>query len=742
MKKILTLILFVSFSSFLLAQKNDHFFFLETDTTWRKEMFVFPINFAPDINYEGREDARFPEGWEEQDSPNFWSYAFAWNIEHNKNITESILEADLQKYFNGLMRWDKTTVEIDKKEEANNKTSYTGAVKTTDAFFTKEPMTLNVKAEEIYCPEKKKSIILFRFSPKEFDAAVWQKLGEVKLPNLIANCGETKAKKIHDLVNSCSEYGQFNGSVLVAEKGEVIYKNGFGLANMEWDVPNQTNTKHRLASVSKQFTAMLIVQLAAENKLKLDAPITKYLPDYPKETGDKITTHHLLTHTAGIPNYTSFPNYRDIMRDPYSPMEIMNLYKDLPLEFNPGEKFAYSNSGYVLLGIIIEKLTGKTFEQALQDQILRPLKMNNTGYDKHSTILKNRATGYNKNANDYMHSSYIDMSLAYTAGALYSTVEDLYLWDQALYTEKMLPQKYMDLLFEKHSPAWRGHYGYGWEISNMPIGNTKEQLEAISHGGFVNGFNTQITRIPSDQSVIILLNNTGGAPLFDMTAAIIGILKNKTFTAPQPSLAHSLLDSIEENGLAIALSQYKEMKASGDYHLDENEMNLSGYKLLGEESIEEAAAVFKLNVEAFENSFNVYDSYGEVLLMQGDTMVAIENYKRSVQLNPNNENGIKILEGLGIDTKSLIVKVPVERLKLLAGEYQAIGQNREWKIVIEELNGELFGNDGGYRYQLNPVGEDKFINPDDGATVVFDAKDENAITFVIFGRVKFEKSYK
>ena len=141
----------------------------------------------------------------------------------------------------------------------------------------------------------------------------------------------------------------------------------------------------------------------------------------------------------------------------------------------------------------------------------------------------------------------------------------------------------------------------------------------------------------------------------------------------------------------------------------------------------------------FQIHFNVYDSYGEALLALGDTTQAIENYKRSVQLNPDNENGIKVLKGLDIKTESLITKVPVEHLKLLAGEYIATDQNRDWKIVIEELNGELFGNDGGYRYKLNPVGDDKFINPDDGATVVFDTKDKNAVTFVIFGRVNFKK---
>lgn len=698
-------------------------------------MFVFPINFARDIDYQGVEDARFPRGWEEQDSPNFWSYAYAWNLENSGDVTEADLEESLQKYFVGLMGWEETSVQL----STTNNTVFTGVVKTMDAFFTKEPMDLNVLVEKTYCEEKNKSIILFRFSPKGFEANVWNKLKEVQLPLAIASCEETKVKKIHDLIQACSDYGQFNGSVLVAENGEIIYKNGFGQANMEWNIPNKPDTKHRLASITKQFTAMAIVQLVAENKLELNQPITTYLPDYPKATGDSVTIHHLLTHTSGIPNYTSFPSYREVMRTPHSAMELVSLFADLPLEFSPGEQFAYSNSGYVLLGVIIEKITGKSYEQVLQDKIFSPLEMNDTGYDQHRTILENRASGYNKIANTFESASYIDMSVAFAAGALYSTVEDLYRWDQALYTEKLLPKEYMDLLFDTHIAAWGQHYGYGWEIGKLRIGNTQEYAQTIGHGGSVNGFNTQITRLPSSQSLILLFNNTGGAPLYDMTTAINGILHDKPYISPKRSMAYALLDKIQKDGIAPALLYYNEIKASDDYHLNENEMNLSGYQLLQAGNIEDAASVFKLNTEAFPNSFNVYDSYGEALLMLRDTTNAVENYKKSVQLNPDNENGIQVLNGLGINTESLITKVPVEHLRLLAGEYMATDQPNDWKIVIEELNGELFGNDGGYRYKLNPVGNDKFINPDDGATVVFDTKDKTAITFVIFGRVNFKK---
>ena len=151
--------------------------------------------------------------------------------------------------------------------------------------------------------------------------------------------GQSKIDKLDELVSMYSEYGKFNGSVLVSDQGKVIYKKGFGMANMEWDIPNQPNTKHRLGSITKQFTAMLMLQLVAEGKLDLQAPITTYLPDYPKASGDIITTHHLLTHTSGIPNYTSFPKFmEDESRNPYTPEAFVKTFAEKTLDFAPGEK--------------------------------------------------------------------------------------------------------------------------------------------------------------------------------------------------------------------------------------------------------------------------------------------------------------------------------------------------------------------------------------------------------------------
>lgn len=550
---------------------------------------------------------------------------------------------------------------------------------------------------------------------------------------------QTKIDKLDELINKYVAAGNFNGSVLVSEKGQVIYKKGFGLADMEWNISNQPDTKHRLGSITKQFTAMLIMQLVEQGKLKLDVPISTYLPDYPKKNGDVITLHHLLTHSSGIPNMTSFPAFsKEFMHSSYTPSQLVKLSADSTLEFKPGERFAYSNSGYILLGYIIEKVTGKTYEQVLHENIFTPLKMNNSGYDHRETLLKNRASGYEKNGRSYVNAKFIDMSVPYAAGSMYSTVEDLYLWDQALYGTQLLRKENMDLLFAKHIPSGGGHYAYGWAIGETTLGNTSERVQTISHGGGINGFNTQLTRITSDKSLIVLLNNTGGAPLYEMTNAIAAIMYDKSYDFPKKSMAYTLADRIEKDGISSALKYFDAIKDSSGYYINENELNGIGYEYLQAGKTNESVAIFKVNTLAFPKSANVYDSYGEALMANGNKIESIENYKKSIKLNPDNENAIKLLKNNGVNTDDLIKKVPIESLKLIEGEYINT-DNKEWKITFQITGGILYGNDRGYIYKVLAVGEGEFVNPDDGASLVFNTKDKNAITLLLFGKAKFKK---
>jgi CubicO group peptidase (beta-lactamase class C family) len=228
---------------------------------------------------------------------------------------------------------------------------------------------------------------------------------------------------IDEYMNATVKTGRFNGSILVAQKGEVMVKKGYGTANFEWQIPNSSETIFRLGSVTKQFCAACIMQLEEKGLLSLNDQLQKYIPDYPQ--GNIITIHHLLTHTSGIPNFTNFPDYISTMMIPSPPEKTIDRFKNLPLEFQPGEKFAYSNSNYVLLGFILEKVSGQSFENYLQENILKPLHMEHTGYDHPEKILPNRASGYDASSEGLINTPYIDTSIPHAAGAMYSTVEDM-----------------------------------------------------------------------------------------------------------------------------------------------------------------------------------------------------------------------------------------------------------------------------------------------------------------------------
>ncbi|MEX1139699.1 MAG: serine hydrolase [Bacteroidota bacterium] len=467
--------------------------------------------------------------------------------------------------------------------------------------------------------------------------------------SLQTGISQTKAEKIDALLKQVSENGQFNGAVLVAENGKVIYKKGYGKANFEWDIPNAPDTKFRLGSITKQFTAMLILQLVQQGKIKLDGTITDYLPDYPKKTGDKITVHHLLTHTSGIPGYTEFPGFfRNMSRNPSTPMDFVKQFADSALLFEPGARWSYSNSAYFLLGVIIEKLTGGSYEQALQKSILDPLGMKNTGYDHHETILEKRATGYERNPFGVTNAAYLDMSLPYAAGSLYSTVEDLYIWDQALYTDKLLSPDLKAVMFQPHfraNPAF--HYAYGWMVATLPVSET-DSIAVIQHGGGINGFNTLICRFPNEKHLTVLLNNTGGAPLVPINNAITGILYNQPYSVPKRSLAQAFVKDLMTEGETKARERFSDLRKnqSDAYALSEREMNSAGYLLMQTGKLREAIAVLKLNAEQFPQSSNVYDSLGEAYMNDGNKELAIKNYEIAVKMDPTNVNGVEMLKKL------------------------------------------------------------------------------------------------
>jgi len=327
--------------------------------------------------------------------------------------------------------------------------------------------------------------------------------------------GQTSSPKPTDLEAKVDAYVRpyleikgFSGAILIASKGRVLLRKGYGMANYELDAPNTPQTKFHLASISKSFTAAAILILEERGLLSVSDPLSKYIPDYPD--GDKITIHHLLIHTSGVPNVNNFPDYDAKSKFPQTPASIIEMFKNKPLTMKPGERYSYSNSNYNLLAFIIEQVSGKKYGDFLKENIFDPLGMKDTGHDgKAGAIIKNRASGYAPvGARDLENAPWIDWTIKTGNGSLYSTVEDLYKWDRALYAEKILKRGALDKMFTPYVDG----AGYGWFISQSL------NRKVIRFSGRSPGFQGEIHRyVDDDVCVIVLGNNYSGAASFLIT---------------------------------------------------------------------------------------------------------------------------------------------------------------------------------------------------------------------------------
>ncbi len=452
-------------------------------------------------------------------------------------------------------------------------------------------------------------------------------------------------EKIDKLINIYLDYGEFNGNILVAKNNKIIYNRAYGQANMEWNIPNEQKTKFRIASLTKQFTAALILKLVQEKKLKLKDKISDHLPYYRRDIGKKVTIHHLLTHSSGIPNYTTLSKFHEGISKSYIPVKVMiTEFCSEDLEFEPGEKFVFNNSGYFILGAIIEAVTEKSFATVLHEKIIEPLHLNDTGYDNQNEILPKRASGYQRIGLQYFKAPYVDMSISYAAGAMYSTVDDLYKWNQALDNPKFLPKKFKKLMFTPQVL----NYGYGWVIEQRKKNLQKGSTTVAFHSGVLQGFNAYIMRMEQEGHTIILLNNTGNVPIESIGDNIRAILYDLPFDLPKQGLIRPLLNIIQESNVQTAIKYYKRLKKEKReaYIFNEGQLNTLGYELLRLNQIKEAIAILKLNVEEYPDAFNTYDSLAEAYLANDDKKSAILNYKQSLLLNPDNFNAKIMLEKL------------------------------------------------------------------------------------------------
>ncbi len=307
---------------------------------------------------------------------------------------------------------------------------------------------------------------------------------------------------------------------LVAKNGKIIYDKAFVLSNLELQAPMQTDNVFEIGSMTKQFTAVSILMLMEEGKLNLEDEITQYIPDYPIQ-GHRITIHHLLTHTSGIKDFTKVNGLNTIAQNHMEPLEIINFFKNEPMDFAPGEAFKYNNSGYVILGYIVEKASGMSYEDFVEQHIFKKLGMSSSRYASHSEMVSKRASGYRKRE-DYSNARHISFSIPYASGALMSTVADMLTWQEAIKNHVLLNKETTQMAFANYTlnngePI---HYGYGWHIKEL------DSKLSYEHGGSIFGFKSMGVYLPKEDIYVIGLSNCDCNSPTEVTREIAKLVLN------------------------------------------------------------------------------------------------------------------------------------------------------------------------------------------------------------------------
>ena len=366
-------------------------------------------------------------------------------------------------------------------------------------------------------------------------------------------------------------------AVAVAKDGKVIYAKAFGYADIENDVKATPETVYRLGSITKQFTATMIMQLVGEGKLKLDDTLVSLLPDMPK-AWSKVTLTHLLNHTSGIRSYTEVPGvFEDKAMKPTTPAGIIKVVSGLPMEFEPGSKWNYNNTGYELLGMIIEKLDKRPYAESLKARILDPLDMQSTYFTSERTIVKHRAHGYSTDQNVVRNAMYINMDWPYAAGSMESTVLDLAKWDAALYGDKILPQSALKQMWTptKLTDGKIEKYGFGWHM------DTQNAIPIVEHSGGIPGFTSDIRRAPTKGLTVIVLTNTQGSDA--------GTMAKKAMELIDPSFAEAEVKAVLDNNPKATEDAQAILKSILDGTLDRTRLTPAFAKIVTPERLKDSS---------------------------------------------------------------------------------------------------------------------------------------------------------
>lgn len=450
-------------------------------------------------------------------------------------------------------------------------------------------------------------------------------------------------QKFDSLFNAFYKNGLFEGNVLIADATGVVYQRSLGFANHDHKILNTSNSVFGIGSLSKPFTAMLVLRLIQEGKLGFDTPISKYLPEYRSDIGTKVTIRHLLTHASGIPSYTALPNvWEDSMQLSYTPLYILKSFGSRDLEFEPGTKYKYGNTGYFILAIIIERVTGKHLAEVLNEHIFIPLSMSSSGINDNRKPLKNKASGYYRLGNEYINEPYIFNLNTYGASGVHSTATDLFLWDRALYTHKLLSKENMQLYISPQYKVEKDYaYGFGWEFTRLGLAKS-DTIETMEHSGAIRGFRANMFRIPSERKCVILLSNSADQSSYELFENIMHIFRGRKWSEPKKLLSDTLFNVIKGTSVDRAIQLYKTLKAtdSTEYDYSSYALELLGERLLMLSMYSEAAAIFQLAVNEYPLYTYGYLYMGRAYEKSGKIKEAVIAYQKAVTEGKNSRPAI------------------------------------------------------------------------------------------------------
>lgn len=490
-----------------------------------------------------------------------------------------------------------------------------------------------------------------------------------------------RAQRIDSYLRSAYSAQEPGAAAIVVDDGQVVLREGYGLANVELGVPIEPEMVFRIGSVTKQFTAVAALLLVQEGKLALDDEITKFLPDFPTH-GKKITVEHLLTHTSGIKSYTSLPEWQTRWREDMTLEQLVALFKDQPMDFAPGERWLYNNSGYVLLGAVLEKASGQSYEELVRSRIFAPLGMKRTGYGHTTPIVPGRVAGYQRTPSGWENASYLSMTQPYAAGALVSTVDDLALWNAALDGGKLLPKELLARAWTTSKLSDGKTTGYGWGVADWRGHHFEE------HGGGIHGFQSYALREPrAGLFVAVLSNALGHDPDPDTVATKVALL--------------ALGESIEDPPI-VKLAPEVLDRYTGVYRIDETTTRVVTRE--GDHLFTQRTGGEKLEALPFSETEFFYRDSLERASFRRDAAGKVTGMVLH-RRQGGDEEAVKTEEAP--PAKRVAVRVAPEILARYVGEYELFPG---FTLVVTQEGEKLFAQATGQpRFELFAESETKFF---------------------------------